>query len=109
MTSAQAAGMARRSWRVRGDASSQPDDRLSRPDHPARTTPIARRSAIVPADVAAAFLWGFLAASSLVVGGVVALHWTIPERVLGMVMAFGSGVLISAVAFELVAEAFRTS
>jgi zinc transporter ZupT len=61
------------------------------------------------ADVAAAFFWGFLAASSLVMGGVVALHWTIPERVLGGVMGFGSGVLISAVAFELVQEAFDTS
>jgi zinc transporter, ZIP family len=60
-------------------------------------------------DVAAAFFWGFLAASSLIVGGAVALHWTIPERVLGGVMGFGSGVLISAVAFELVQEAFDTS
>ncbi len=38
-----------------------------------------------------------------------ALHWTIGERVLGMVMAFGSGVVISAVAFERVEEAFITS
>jgi ZIP family zinc transporter len=78
-----------------------------------RITPRVRRRARAVRrssdDVAAAFLWGFVAASSLLIGGVVALHWTIPERVLGMVMAFGSGVLISAVAFELVAEAFATS
>ena len=56
-----------------------------------------------------AFAWGFLAAASLLVGGVVALRWRVGERLLGMIMAFGSGVLISAVAFELVEEAFDTS
>jgi ZIP family zinc transporter len=55
------------------------------------------------------FGWGFLAASSLIIGGAVALFWTIHERVLGLVMAFGSGVLISAVAFELVEEAYNTT
>src|SRR5262245_46386909 len=56
-----------------------------------------------------AFGWGLLAASSLIVGGVIALMWRMPDRVLGLVMGFGSGVLISAVAFELVQEAFDTS
>jgi ZIP family zinc transporter len=55
------------------------------------------------------FGWGFLAASSLIVGGALALRWRIGERPLGLIMAFGSGVLISAVAFELVQEAFDTS
>ena len=57
----------------------------------------------------AAFAWGFLAASSLIVGGAVALRYRIDDRALGLVMAFGSGVLISAVAFELVQEAFDTA
>lgn len=52
------------------------------------------------------FAWGFVAASSLIVGGAFALRFGVGERTLGMVMAFGSGVLISAVAFELVQEAF---
>jgi ZIP family zinc transporter len=56
--------------------------------------------------LAAAFAWGFLGASTLVVGGAVALRWRIGERALGLIMAFGSGVLISAVAFELVQEAW---
>ena len=56
-----------------------------------------------------AFAWGFLAASSLIVGGAVALRYRIGNRALGLVMAFGSGVLISAVAFELVQEAFDTA
>jgi ZIP family zinc transporter len=55
---------------------------------------------------AASFGWGFLAASSLIAGGAVALRWRIGEQTLGLVMAFGSGVLISAVAFELVQEAW---
>src|SRR5436190_24217300 len=56
----------------------------------------------------AAFAWGFVAASSLIVGGAIVLRYHVRERALGMVMAFGSGVLISAVAFELVDEAFTT-
>jgi ZIP family zinc transporter len=56
-----------------------------------------------------AFLWGLVAGSSLVIGGVIALRFRIPQTVLGMIMAFGAGVLISAVAYELVGEAFDTS
>ena len=56
-----------------------------------------------------AFGWGLFAASSLVIGGVLALRIAISQRVLGLVMAFGAGVLISAVAYELVAEAFGTA
>jgi ZIP family zinc transporter len=56
-----------------------------------------------------AFAWGFVAASSLVVGGVIAVAFGVRARVLGAVMAFGAGVLLSAVAFELVGEAFDTS
>ena len=56
--------------------------------------------------MATSFAWGFLAAVPLVVGGAVALRYQVDERTLGLVMAFGSGVLISAVAFELVQEAW---
>ena len=56
-----------------------------------------------------AFLWGLVASSSLVLGGVIALRYRIGHRVLGLIMAFGAGVLISAVAFELVQEAFETT
>jgi len=59
--------------------------------------------------VAEAFLWGLLAGSSLVLGGLVALYAPIRLRLLGLVMAFGAGVLISAVSFELVEEAFTQS
>jgi len=49
--------------------------------------------------------WGAIAASSPVVGAVIALIRTVPKRDLGLIMAFGSGVLISSVAYELVEEA----
>ena len=57
----------------------------------------------------AAFLWGGLAASSLLLGGLLALRFRIGGRLLGLVLGFGSGVLISAVAYELVEEAFTTA
>jgi ZIP family zinc transporter len=55
--------------------------------------------------VAAALGWGLLAASSLVIGGVIALLFRINPRLVGLIMGFGAGVLISAVAFDLVEEA----
>jgi ZIP family zinc transporter len=57
----------------------------------------------------AAFGWGILAASSLVIGAVIALMFKISLRTIGLIMGFGSGVLISAVAFDLVQEAFDKS
>ena len=59
--------------------------------------------------MAASFGWGALAASSLVIGSIVALLFRIPLRVIGLVMGFGGGVLISAVAFDLVEEASEKS
>jgi ZIP family zinc transporter len=59
--------------------------------------------------VAAAFGWGTLAASSLVIGAIVAIVFRISLRAIGLIMGFGSGVLISAVAFDLVEEAVDKS
>jgi ZIP family zinc transporter len=55
--------------------------------------------------MAAAFGWGTLAASSLVIGAIIALLFHMSLRVIGLIMGFGAGVLISAVAFDLVEEA----
>jgi zinc transporter, ZIP family len=57
----------------------------------------------------AAFGWGLFAASSLLIGGLLVLRVHVGDRLLGLIMAFGAGVLISAVAYELVEEAFSTS
>jgi zinc transporter, ZIP family len=59
--------------------------------------------------VGAAFGWGTLAASSLVIGAIVALLFHIGLRMIGLIMAFGSGVLISAISFDLVQEAVDKS
>ena len=59
--------------------------------------------------MAESFAWGVLGASSLLIGGLVAEYVHIGRRALGLIMAFGAGVLISAVSFELVEEAFATS
>jgi ZIP family zinc transporter len=53
-----------------------------------------------------AFAWGLLAASSLLVGGAIALRVRLGDRLIGLVLGFGAGVLLSAVAYELVEEAF---
>ena len=55
--------------------------------------------------MAAAFGWGTLAASSLLIGALVALRFRISLPAIGLIMGFGAGVLISAVAFDLVQEA----
>jgi ZIP family zinc transporter len=59
--------------------------------------------------MAEAFLWGLVAASSLLLGAGVAALREPHRRTLGLVMGFGSGVLLSAVSFELVEEAVNTS
>jgi zinc transporter, ZIP family len=59
--------------------------------------------------MAEAFGWGAVASSSLIIGGLLALRVDIRGRALGLIMAFGAGVLISAVSFELVEEAADTS
>jgi ZIP family zinc transporter len=59
--------------------------------------------------MAASFGWGTLAASSLVIGALIALRFRIGLRAIGLIMGFGSGVLISALAFDLVQEAVDKS
>lgn len=53
-------------------------------------------------------VWGLLAAASLLLGAIVAVIRPLPRTLLGLVMGFGSGVLLSAVAYELVGEAVET-
>ena len=51
--------------------------------------------------------WGLVGGSALVLGAAVALVATLPQRLIAAIMALGSGVLISAIAFDLMDEAFR--
>jgi ZIP family zinc transporter len=52
-------------------------------------------------------LWGLLAGSALLVGAAAGFYLTIPVRLIAGVTAFGSGVLISALSFELMDDAYR--
>jgi zinc transporter, ZIP family len=54
--------------------------------------------------MAAALGWGALAASSLVIGALLSIARDWPERLVGLVLAFGAGALIAAVSFELAEE-----
>ena len=54
--------------------------------------------------MSAAVGWGALAASSLVIGALVGMARPWPSRLVGLVLAFGAGALISAVSFDLAQE-----
>ena len=56
---------------------------------------------------AQAGFWGFVAGAALLVGASVAYFMRVPQRLIAGVMAFGSGVLISALSFELMDEAYK--
>ncbi len=49
--------------------------------------------------------WGLIAGSALVIGALVGWFAKPGQRVTAAIMAFGSGVLISAIAFDLMDEA----
>jgi len=51
--------------------------------------------------------WAFLAASSLIIGAIIGFFTRVSLRVIGLVMGFGAGTLIAAVAFDLVLDAAR--
>src|SRR3954451_17209468 len=55
----------------------------------------------------AALGWGALAASSLLIGALLGLARPWPSRLIGLVLAFGAGALISAVSFDLAEEGAR--
>jgi len=57
--------------------------------------------------MATAAIFGLLASSSLVVGVLLGLATKPPRRLLAVVIAFGAGVLVSALTFDLMGEAFE--
>jgi ZIP family zinc transporter len=57
--------------------------------------------------VTAALGWGALAASSLVVGALLGIARRWPTVLIGLVLAFGAGALISAVSFDLAEEGIK--
>ena len=59
--------------------------------------------------LSAAFLQGVLGASSLALGALVGVFWQPSRTVSAAIMAFGSGTLLSAIAFEITIPVFRDS
>jgi ZIP family zinc transporter len=53
-----------------------------------------------------AAIWGLIAGSALLMGAAAGYFARVPRRVIAGVMAFGGGVLISALAFDLMDEAY---
>lgn len=51
--------------------------------------------------------WGLLAGSALLLGAAVGYLARVPQRITAAVTAFGSGILISALSFDLMDEAFQ--
>ena len=53
-------------------------------------------------------LWGLVGGCALIIGAMLGYFVNIPQRAIAAVMSFGAGVLISALAFELMEEAYTT-
>lgn len=62
--------------------------------------------ASLPLSIQAGF-WGFVAGAALIIGAGIAYFLQVPTRMIAAIMAFGSGVLISALAFNLMDEAYK--
>lgn len=54
-----------------------------------------------------AAFWGGVGGFALVLGAVAGLRLPASQRTIALIMAFGAGVLVAALAFELTADAFR--
>src|SRR5919112_449754 len=61
------------------------------------------------ASVFESLVWGFIASIPLLLGSLVASFVSLPKSIIATIMAFGSGVLIAALAFSLIEEAFSLS
>ncbi|MGF7034387.1 ZIP family zinc transporter [Paenibacillus mucilaginosus] len=54
-----------------------------------------------------AAMWGAVSGSAVLLGALAAILFTIPKKIIGYIMAFGTGVLIGAAAYELLGESVR--
>jgi ZIP family zinc transporter len=53
-------------------------------------------------------LYGLLSGSALIIGALIGFYTKLSQRWIAAIMAFGSGVLISALSFDLMDEAYHT-
>ncbi len=54
-----------------------------------------------------AALWGGFAGSAVFIGALTGIFFKIPKRWIGIIMSFGTGVLVGAAAFELLLESVK--
>lgn len=54
-----------------------------------------------------AAMWGGISGSAVLLGALVALFLNIPKKLVGFIMAFGTGVLIGAATYELVGDSLK--
>lgn len=54
-----------------------------------------------------ALVWGLVSGTALIIGAVIGYYTRLPQRLIAAVMAFGSGVLISALSLVLMEEAYQ--
>jgi len=53
-----------------------------------------------------AAIYGFISGSTLFIGAILGMYLKVPKYIIGAIMAFGSGVMISALTFDLMENAF---
>lgn len=58
--------------------------------------------------IISAFIWGLVSGSALIIGALIGLYTKLPHKVIAAIMAYGSGVLISTLSFELIDEAYNS-
>ena len=63
---------------------------------------------MIPLWLQAGF-WGLVGGSALLIGAAISYFAKVPQRVVAAIMAFGAGVLISALSFELMDEAYNNT
>jgi len=71
------------------------------------TSPLATRASGWVRTMAEAFFWGAFGAAFLLIGAAVAYLLAPGRRVIAVVMALGSGLLIGSVSFELIDESLK--
>src|SRR4051794_28084544 len=71
--------------------------RLAKLCQPGRLNPMT--------NLGASFVWGLAIAGSLLAGALAAVLLRLPERVAATLTAFGGGIMLAAIAFELVPDA----
>ena len=54
-----------------------------------------------------AAMWGAISGSAVLLGALVSLFFSIPKKMIGYIMAFGTGVLIGAASYELLGDAVK--